>query len=61
MRVKSAIHDYLVVNQVSRAHLELASAALTQQQVELEEERAKATQREVLPHGQIKRETIRET
>ncbi|KAH0746419.1 hypothetical protein KY285_008076 [Solanum tuberosum] len=42
-----------------RAELELARAALTQQQVEFEEERAKATQRETLLQGQVNLATIR--
>ncbi|KAH0682854.1 hypothetical protein KY290_021455 [Solanum tuberosum] len=42
-----------------RANLELARAALTQQQAEFEEERAKATQRETLLRGQVDLATIR--
>ncbi|KAG5615188.1 hypothetical protein H5410_015012 [Solanum commersonii] len=42
-----------------RVKLELARAALTQQQAELEEERARETQRESLLRGQVNLATIR--
>ncbi|KAH0697920.1 hypothetical protein KY290_015713 [Solanum tuberosum] len=42
-----------------RAKLELARAALTQQQAEFEEERAKETQRETFLRGQVNLATIR--
>ncbi|KAH0635852.1 hypothetical protein KY289_035767 [Solanum tuberosum] len=44
-----------------RANLELAKAALTQQQAEFEEEKSKATQRETLLRGQVDLATIRGT
>ncbi|KAG5631434.1 hypothetical protein H5410_003151 [Solanum commersonii] len=50
--------DYLAENQELRAKLELARAAITQQQAEFENERAKATQRETLPRGQVDLATI---
>ncbi|KAH0694037.1 hypothetical protein KY285_021134 [Solanum tuberosum] len=59
IKVKLSMCDYLAENQALRAELELARAALTQQQVEFKEERAKATQRETLLQGQVNLATIR--
>ncbi|KAG5575521.1 hypothetical protein H5410_055655 [Solanum commersonii] len=53
------MRDYLAENQELRANLELARTALTQQQAEFEEERAKATRRETLLRGQVDLATIR--
>ncbi|KAH0637927.1 hypothetical protein KY289_037842 [Solanum tuberosum] len=59
IKIESAMRDYLAENQELRANLELARAALTQQQAVFEEERAKATQRETLLRGQVDLATIR--
>ncbi|KAH0639554.1 hypothetical protein KY290_036821 [Solanum tuberosum] len=61
VKIELAMRDYLAENQELRANLELAKAALTQQQVEFEEERAKAIQRETLLRGQVDLATIRGT
>ncbi|KAH0637875.1 hypothetical protein KY289_037790 [Solanum tuberosum] len=59
--IELAMRDYVAENQELRANLELARAALTQQQAEFEEERAKAIQRETLLRGQLDLATIRGT
>ncbi|KAH0696486.1 hypothetical protein KY290_013858 [Solanum tuberosum] len=59
IKIESAMREYLTENQELRAYLELARAALTQQQTEFEEERDKATQRETLLRGQVDFATIR--
>ncbi|KAH0660236.1 hypothetical protein KY290_029765 [Solanum tuberosum] len=59
IKIELALRDYLAENQELRANLKLARAALTQQQAEFEEERAKATQRETLLQGQVNLATIR--
>ncbi|KAH0742539.1 hypothetical protein KY290_015737 [Solanum tuberosum] len=59
--IELAMRDYLAENQELRANLQLARAALTQQQAEFEEERAKAIQRETLLRGQLDLATIRGT
>ncbi|KAG5631648.1 hypothetical protein H5410_003365 [Solanum commersonii] len=46
IKVDLSMRDYLAKNQALREKLEIARAALTQQQPEFEEERAKANQRE---------------
>ncbi|KAG5572704.1 hypothetical protein H5410_062470 [Solanum commersonii] len=59
IKIVLAMRDYLVENQELRANLELARAALIQQQAEFKEERAKVTQRETLLRGQVDLATIR--
>ncbi|KAH0674519.1 hypothetical protein KY290_024821 [Solanum tuberosum] len=48
IKIELAMRDYLAENQELRENLELARVALTKQQAEFEEERAKATQIETL-------------